>query len=110
GDIVSKSITITFFSGMCIILGSILLLITEENTLDLSKNRGQFLELLFEATSASGTVGLSMGITASLSVLGKLLITLLMFIGRLGPLTITAAIGKQEKLSYHYATEEILVG
>ena len=48
--------------------------------------------LLFEATSALGTVGLSMGVTGDLTALGKLAIILLMFAGRLGPLSFGSAL------------------
>lgn len=48
-----------------------------------------FLEIFFEASSALGTVGLSMGITGNLDLLGKIVITALMFIGRVGPLTLS---------------------
>lgn len=48
---------------------------------------GSFIDIFFEAASALGTVGLSMGITGALTVLGKLVIILLMYIGRVGPLT-----------------------
>jgi len=50
-----------------------------------------FRDIVFEVVSAFGTVGLSCGITAQMHVPGKLLITLLMFAGRLGPLTIVLA-------------------
>lgn len=53
-----------------------------------------FIELCFEASSALGTVGLSMGITSGLSVLGKLIITVTMFLGRIGPLTLGLAFFK----------------
>ena len=48
--------------------------------------------LLFEAASALGTVGLSTGITAQLTPIGKLILILLMFIGRVGPLTFGVAL------------------
>ncbi len=51
-----------------------------------------FLDLAFESVSAIGTVGLSMGITASLSTAGKLVVTFLMFAGRCGPLTLGLAL------------------
>lgn len=54
--------------------------------------RAGFLPLVFEASSALGTVGLSMGITADLSDAGKLIVTALMFAGRCGPLTIGLAL------------------
>ncbi len=68
--------------------------------------------LLFETVSAFGTVGLSTGITADLSSPGKLLITILMFIGRLGPLTMAFAfmIHVKEKSKIRYAEEKILIG
>ncbi|MBU4304137.1 MAG: TrkH family potassium uptake protein [Candidatus Omnitrophica bacterium] len=70
-----------------------------------------FRELLFEVVSAFGTVGLSCGITASLHMHGKLLITALMFLGRVGPLTMVLAFsGYRRKINYVYAEERILVG
>ncbi len=62
--------------------------------------RHDFIDLLFEAASALGTVGLSVGITSALSVLGKIVIILLMFIGRLGPLTFGLALFVQPKLIF----------
>jgi trk system potassium uptake protein TrkH len=60
--------------------------------------RFSFVENLFEAASALGTVGLSMGITSALSNVGKLVIVLLMFCGRLGPLTFGIALFFREGL------------
>jgi trk/ktr system potassium uptake protein len=67
---------------ICLAVGAFLLCLVE---------RHEFLAIVFEAGSALGTVGLSMGITGQLSDAGKLLITLLMFVGRVGPLTIGLA-------------------
>lgn len=53
-----------------------------------------FMELCFEASSALGTVGLSMGITSGLTWIGKLIITATMFFGRVGPLTLGIAFFK----------------
>jgi len=53
--------------------------------------RQDYLKLVFEASSALGTVGLSMGITSALTGAGKLIITALMFLGRVGPLTLGMA-------------------
>lgn len=71
-----------------------------------------FLDLLFEIVSAFGTVGLSTGVTGSLSSGGRLLITLLMFIGRLGPLTLSFAFIQTKKRSakYSYAEERLMIG
>ena len=70
-----------------------------------------FLELMFEATSALSTVGLSTGVTGSLSVAGRLFVIVLMFVGRVGPLTLAVAIGQRRvRGSYRYPEEHILVG
>lgn len=72
-----------------------------------------FIDILFEAMSAFGTVGLSRGITPYLSTLGRLIITFTMFIGRIGPLTIAFAIAQRQKENkgyYRYPEGKILVG
>jgi trk system potassium uptake protein TrkH len=108
--IVSKAISISFFTLVLIILGTTLLLISELAEVSHQESRGMFLELLFEVTSAFGTVGLSTGSTPNLTPLGRLIIVFLMFVGRLGPLTIALAIGRKDKLHYKYAEENVLVG
>jgi trk system potassium uptake protein TrkH len=66
---------------------------------------------MFEVVSALGTVGLSTGITPQLNEGGKVLIMLLMFIGRLGPLTIAIAIAQQKPRSaVSYAEEQVMIG
>lgn len=73
-----------------------------------------FIEVLFETFSAFGTVGLSMGITPSLLPTSKILLSILMFIGRLGPITIFGIMNKNwghpPVNNINYATERILVG
>ncbi|MEM6336793.1 MAG: potassium transporter TrkG [Bacteroidota bacterium] len=73
------------FAFYAVVLGAgiFLLSLTETATFDV---------LVFEATSALGTVGLSMGVTGDLTALGKLVIILLMFAGRLGPLSFGSAL------------------
>ena len=69
------------------------------------------LGLLFEVVSALGTVGLSTGITPQLNEGGKILIMLLMFVGRLGPLTIAIAIAQQKhRPAVAYAEEQVMIG
>lgn len=68
-------------------------------------------EALFEAYSAFGTVGLSLGITPRLTTAGKFIIILTMFVGRVGPLTTLYALSNPERLRrYHYAEENVLIG
>jgi trk system potassium uptake protein TrkH len=70
-----------------------------------------FLKVLFETVSAFGTVGLSTGITPELSVLGRIIITVTMFAGRLGPLTLTLAlIARQRPTVHRYPQEVIRIG
>ena len=70
------------------------------------------LELLFEAVSAIATVGVSTGITSSLSAGGKIVIMILMFIGRLGPLSVYAAFHKERRVTNHieYPDANIIIG
>jgi len=68
-------------------------------------------EIMFEVVSAFGTVGLSTGLTADLSEIGRLVIIALMFIGRLGPVTLAVAISKQNpKTSYSLPEEKVMIG
>lgn len=70
-----------------------------------------FEKVTFEVISAFATVGLSMGITADLSAMSKILIIITMFIGRLGPMTFALALGeKKVKQNLRYPKENILVG
>lgn len=81
--------------------------------LSLTEKEASFLDIFFETTSAFGTVGLSRGLTPNLSVLGRLIITLTMFAGRVGPLTMAFAFAKKQreyKGTYRYPEERILVG
>ena len=71
-----------------------------------------FLAIFFEVISASGTVGLSLGITPFLSVAGKICVSLLMLSGRIGPLTLILAIGQQDssKGEFEYPEGRIMIG
>jgi trk system potassium uptake protein TrkH len=103
-----RAAVIAFLGIGAVIASSFLLAITESKHVASSH---YFLNILFEATSAFGTVGLSTGITPSLSGLGKLIIVCTMFIGRLGPLTIALAVAmRREKITYRYPEEKLMVG
>lgn len=71
-----------------------------------------FLSIFFEVVSAFATVGLSLGITPYLTVAGKAVIIMLMFIGRIGPLTMALALGqnKQDSGQYTLPTGRIMIG
>jgi trk system potassium uptake protein TrkH len=70
-----------------------------------------FPKLLFETVSAFGTVGLSAGITAQLSAMGKILLIIVMFVGRLGPLTLAMLLAPREQAEvYRYMQERVKIG
>jgi trk system potassium uptake protein TrkH len=76
-----------------------------------SVERRPFLPLVFEAASAMGTVGLTMGITPFLSSYGKLTLVALMFLGRLGPISFFAALARADREQpVLYPREEPLAG
>lgn len=88
---ISLILTITFF----------MLIVQREN----------FLDILFEVTSAFATVGLSTGLTPHLTNIGKIFIIITMYTGKLGPLTLTAFFAeRQKKILYRYPSENIMTG
>lgn len=71
----------------------------------------QFVDVLFEAVSALGTVGASRGITAGLPDMAHVVLVLAMFIGRLGPLTLVLALtARARPVSYRHAVESVRIG
>jgi trk system potassium uptake protein TrkH len=88
---------------MIVLVSLTLLSLTEEH---------EFVRLLFETVSAFGTVGLSTGITSTLTVAGKLVISATMFVGRCGPLTIALAVASAEnsRPPYRLARESLPIG
>ncbi len=70
-----------------------------------------FLKVTFETFSAFGTVGLSMGTTGELKEAGKMIIILLMFVGRVGLLTVAFAIAhRRHRVEVRYSEENIMIG
>jgi trk system potassium uptake protein TrkH len=101
-ETVHKALVIMTFSFSLINVFTILLLLTDDTP---------FLPTMFEVVSAFGTVGLSMGLTPALTAAGKLIIVMVMFIGRIGPLTMALALGEQhERARFTYPTERLMVG
>jgi len=98
---------------MFFIFGNIVFLfiltITEASLL--SEGRFSFLDLAFEQVSAMGTVGLSTGLTSHLSPIGKIIISLSMFIGRVGTLTVAFALGGSAiKAHFKYPEGHTMIG
>jgi len=72
---------------------------------------GSFLDILFEATSATATVGLTRGFTGSLTVAGKWVIIVAMYLGRLGPITMALAFNaKKYEGKKTYAEGRVIIG
>jgi trk system potassium uptake protein TrkH len=70
-----------------------------------------FLHVIFEVTSAVGTVGLSIGITSQADTIGKIILIICMFIGRLGPSAfLLAMIGREKPVKLDYPEEKIILG
>jgi trk system potassium uptake protein TrkH len=87
--------------------------IVELKGLVVDASHGSFLAMMFEAVSAFNTVGLSMGVTGELTVPGRWMTVVLMFIGRVGPLTVAAAMSRRKKKlvgGFRYAYEDVAVG
>ncbi len=84
------------------------------NINDVTVGQVMFHQILFEVTSAFGTVGLSMGITSGLEPLSKIIMCLVMFLGRLGPLTIFSLLNrnyyKPTDTEVEYLEQDMLIG
>jgi len=88
-----------------------MLVVVETGSLPFQPANPRFVALMFEAVSAFGTVGLSTGITPQLAVGSKLVLVGLMFVGRVGPLTLVLAMGpRRQKGRFRYAEENVMVG
>ncbi|SFB24067.1 Cation transport protein [Lentibacillus halodurans] len=95
--------------ALALTIGSIGVVFTTIFLLNLTED-ASFLMIMFESVSAFGTLGLSMGLTGSLTLFGKCVIILNMLIGKLGPLTFAFAFAKQSPDLIKYPNEEILTG
>lgn len=110
-EMVLRAATIFIFALLLVVITTLLLLITEGHMYGGISAQTPFLPFLFEATSAFGTVGLSTGITPHLSEAGKLIITLLMYAGRIGPLTMALIFaGFESPLNIGYPEARIMIG
>lgn len=103
-DVIQKALAVIMIS-LGVVISVTMLLTLSENV--------SFMDAFFEATSAFGTVGLTLGITPNLSNFGKIIIAITMFIGRLGPVTMALAFSlKQRKHTgdIKLPEERVLVG
>ncbi len=104
-DMANRALAIVLIGVMWVGVVTMILSITEVNQ--------DFLDIFFETVSAFGTVGLSLGITSELSLIGKIVISLTMFAGRVGALTIVFALGRKKKSNkglVRYPEGKVMVG
>lgn len=108
---INKALTLTIFALGIILAAILILTYTEGAHLPHSQARELFLEIVFEVISAFGTAGLSAGVTAKLSEPGKVVIIVLMFIGRLGPILFLSVLQSCQKAEhFSWPESNILIG
>ncbi len=106
---INKALTLVIFAGVIIIISVLILNITEGSGIPHPQTRELGFDILFEVVSAFATVGLSTGLTPHLSVAGKCVIIVLMFIGRLGPILFLSALQSYQKENLYQKPEESLL-
>jgi trk system potassium uptake protein TrkH len=100
-QVLHQSTSIAVVSVTVVLLGSLLLMASQTMP---------FEWLLFEAFSAFGTVGLSLGATAGLDSFGKAVIILMMLVGRVGPLAVTLLLAREDPTRVTYPEARLMVG
>lgn len=100
-ETIIRSLAITTIGLLTVVFFIFLLTVTEKLP---------FLPLAFEVVSAFGTVGLSMGVTGQISDLGEVLLSMVMFVGRIGPLTLFFLLMKPKKINYRYPYDQVFTG
>ncbi|ACZ41546.1 H(+)-transporting two-sector ATPase [Thermobaculum terrenum ATCC BAA-798] len=99
--------------ALTVALLGVLLIVTIALTISLlerARFRDDFIKVLFEVTSAFGTVGLSTGITPELSAPSQILLIITMFVGRLGPVTLATSLSHRSQSKYRFPIESVRIG
>lgn len=111
-EVVMRSISLYMLSVFTVLTIHMLMLFSEMACPTSHPARGCFLTYLFETTSAFGTVGLSMGVTPYLNSMNKLILSALMFMGRVGILTFAYVIVRRERpeFEFRYSEEKVMIG
>jgi trk system potassium uptake protein TrkH len=101
-QLIQKALVVLTLSALLVLVATLALMVSDGLLL---------LPAMFEATSAFGTVGLSLNVTPELSTFGKLLVAGLMFLGRIGPITLILALSARQKAKgYVFPHEDIAIG
>lgn len=101
------------YKALAIVGLSVTILFVDVMILSMTEKGAQLVQMIYEATSAFGTVGLSLGFSPTLTSIGRVVIILTMYAGRVGPLTIAFAVGQmQHKNSglIKYPEDRVLIG
>jgi trk system potassium uptake protein TrkH len=109
--VLAEATTTVLLFAVMIVVALTALLVFDQARVPHHASQGSYLESQFEVVSALGTVGLSMGITPDLSPMGRVIIIVVMFFGRLGPISVFIAISRSERHQpLEFARESPLVG
>lgn len=101
-DTIRRCVAIVVFSLSTLLLLTMALLAVEQSS---------FLDTIYEMTSAIATVGLSRGLTGTLAPAGKLIVTLTMYLGRIGPITLALAFNSRRPLdNITYSESKVIIG
>ena len=110
-EILTRTISIIIASAFSVALITSVLLLAGSANLPPLESRHFFVEYLFETISAFGTVGLSMNVTPRLNEIQKIAVIIMMFAGRVGPLTLAFSLAAaSSKREITYAEETVMVG
>jgi trk system potassium uptake protein TrkH len=110
-SVMDRALLLALLAWVLVSLAVLVLATTQGRGMPFDADEPRFIALMFEAVSAFATVGLSTGITPTLSAAGKMVIIALMFAGRVGPLTLVLAVGpREERGRFRYAEENVMVG
>jgi len=110
-EVTSKALALVMLAMLFMAVAIFALLVVQLQGVGLGESRNGFMDYTFEAISAFATVGLSVGATAKLVPLGKFIVIILMFVGRVGLLTVAFVfIKRSDAAPVQYGEESLMIG
>lgn len=108
---IDRAVAVVLLYSLALVLGLTVLLAIEQAEHPHHATEQVFLDAMFEVASALGTVGLSTGLTTQLGDAGRCVLIVLMFVGRLGPISLFVAVSRTRRdVRLEYAKEDVLIG
>lgn len=104
---------VLIYRALSIVLISLTLITVDVLILSITEQSAGIMDIMYESTSAFGTVGLSLGLTPRLTTIGRIIIMLTMYAGRVGPLTLTLALARRQlkaSTTVKYPEDKVLIG